>query len=575
VTRRLNTDPSAIREFVLEGGSPEDWIEPEDNATEAVFGGAVVLESATTSGIILRLTAAAPAGVIDDNLKRPVAANTSSGDVRQSAPFLVHDDGQVTLTRSTVDVLKIEGLPEPEDGQAGLRTERLEQLQALAAASGATVQVQRTAALSDGGARHLKVQLVGLPRHASRILAPIKPDTRAKVASRLPLSGPAHEIWLPATRRPAPPDVHSLEPTFSWSDEEIEILSDRGFLKRIERRTLLRLYLRRPWFSSGEGERVGLVIWPPEILRNGDEIENLTDVMPDLLEEDLGPAGRFVSAWGLDPIRGWATTESNSRLPIFIQRDAFRTTSNPALWHPRVLMPVAGAESGTSIETFAQVSLLSYKPRFDLREDLWYLDIDVDVGLTPEPFIRLGVVRYQPNAREDKSGVTTGSRGIRCSPPSVAWAQVMPFRRLAATWVRSSNGTEVSAVLSGPGALAQKEPKPTPAVRFRVVKYRAATGRAPSQEIQARGSSEEILCWESWKGDPSGNQRMFKGESTWTALFQLAEKIEESDWKYSVTAEEFDRMPGTEDADPRDMQESGTRFFGRIDLTREKTLVFE
>jgi hypothetical protein len=576
VTRRLDADSEALRKFILEGGPPEDWVDSQDNATEPVFGGAVVVAPATTSGLLVRLTAAALAGTIDDAAKKAVAAGASAAKVRQSAAFFVHEDGRVELPVSTLDLLKIEGLPEPESGRRELRTERLEELQARSYGPAADMlQVQRLAGLTDGGARRLTVQVVGLPRHAARLLGPMNPAERDSIAGRLPLPGKPQQIWLPATRRPAPADVHSLQPTFSWSEEDFSIVPDRGFVKRIERKSYLRLYLRRPWYGSGEGERVGIVIWPPEILRSGSDIEDLSGVLSDLVEEDLGPAGSFVSAWGLDPIRAW-TNDAKAKQPIFIRRDSIRASENPALWHPRVLMPVVGAEKGSNSETFAQVSLISYEPRFHISENLWFVDIHVDVGLAPDPFIRLGVVRFQPHAREDREAEVKGeSRAIRCSAPSVAWAQVMPVRRFAVTWVRgvepSKPMTQVAATLSGPAALAQKDPKPSPAVRFRVVQSRSAQGGMPAQEIQALGVNGKPLLWESWRGQPNGNQKTIQGEATWTAVFHLTEEVSSSDGTYSVIAEEFDRMPSASSSDGTEMSESGTRFFGRIDLTKEKT----
>lgn len=82
--------------------------------------------------------------------------------------------------------------------------------------------------------------------------------------------------------------------------------------------------MRRPWLSSGEGERIGVVIWPPHLfsLRSediqGDVVRdlvpgrsavNLTTLPSDgstiqeLQDADLGPGGPWVTRWGADPIR--------------------------------------------------------------------------------------------------------------------------------------------------------------------------------------------------------------------------------------------------------------------------------
>src|SRR5262249_5172604 len=161
-----------------------------------------------------------------------------------------------------------------------------------------------------------------------------------------------------------------------------------------------------------------------------------------------------VSAWGRDPIRAWVG-DDRSR-PIFIQRSAFVDSDASRLWHPRVLMPLIGAEGGKLTGTYAQVALLSYEPRFDLARKLWYVDLELQGDFAPDSFIRLGVVRFQPHAREDSEiAAKDGSRAIRCSPPETAWGQILPLRRLSVTWAPAQlpefSGTQIAVTLSGPG----------------------------------------------------------------------------------------------------------------------------
>ncbi|WP_035676663.1 hypothetical protein [Bradyrhizobium liaoningense] len=64
--------------------------------------------------------------------------------------------------------------------------------------------------------------------------------------------------------------------------------------------------------DTGEGERVGIVFWPPPVLNlpllktqppfNEIEVPQST-ALGLLTEEDLDPFGRFVSVWGIDPIK--------------------------------------------------------------------------------------------------------------------------------------------------------------------------------------------------------------------------------------------------------------------------------
>ena len=101
---------------------------------------------------------------------------------------------------------------------------------------------------------------------------------------------------------------------------------------------LTRARMRRPWFSSGEGERLGIVIWPPNLFEleavdvQQDSIKQLAPgrdalsllTLPDdgssireLQDADLGPGGPWVTRWGADPIRpgypvqGWLMSRAN------------------------------------------------------------------------------------------------------------------------------------------------------------------------------------------------------------------------------------------------------------------------
>ena len=75
-------------------------------------------------------------------------------------------------------------------------------------------------------------------------------------------------IELPAvnvlnTARPAPPAVHATVPAFAGTSE-----SDGSLLRHRRRGGLLRVELSRPWFLSGEGEQLGVVVQQCEIGRD-------------------------------------------------------------------------------------------------------------------------------------------------------------------------------------------------------------------------------------------------------------------------------------------------------------------
>jgi len=75
--------------------------------------------------------------------------------------------------------------------------------------------------------------------------------------------------------------------------------------------------------------------------------------------------------------------------------------------------------------------------KYKIRRSLWYCDIELNPGVTYMPFVRLTLVRYQPNALP----------GAKISKVVVAeFAQVLPRRRLRV----QRNEDELSVNLHGP-----------------------------------------------------------------------------------------------------------------------------
>ena len=116
----------------------------------------------------------------------------------------------------------------------------------------------------------------------------------------------------------------------------------------------------------------------------------------------------IVSQWGLDPL--WDTTlpKHRSRIEDFPARVTAEVV--PLLESPTTNVHVVG-----------------HRVRWDQERGLWYCDIELDPGATYMPFVRLAVVRYQPNAL---AGAKI-SKVVLCE-----FAQVLPRRR--ATFARTA-----------------------------------------------------------------------------------------------------------------------------------------
>lgn len=168
-------------------------------------------------------------------------------------------------------------------------------------------------------------------------------------------------VDVPSSARPLPPDVLYVVPTFGWERQESTNLKSE-----VRFGNGLRVYLDRPWYSSGQGELLGVVMWPG------------SQPPPDDAARETYK--HFITQWGLDPI--W---NSDSLDPV----------------------PGIGDFSGTAFtatsltleETPLTVDVAGYDVAFDEARGLWYCDVIIAGGLDAyEPFVRLALARYQPSS---------------------------------------------------------------------------------------------------------------------------------------------------------------------------------
>lgn len=248
----------------------------------------------------------------------------------------------------------------------------------------------------------------------------------------------SRSVWIWATRRPDRPAPLSVMPAFRWTpgregfpgNETMEAKA-AGSWPATTRKCLLRVRLRRPWFSSGEGERLGVVLWPPKLLSpDGPKMagncmerqDGTTSPLMNLTEFDdlwLGPGGEFVTRWGADPIRAAPGGDVGMLMPP----TAFGRETGQS-YVDSVAMPLPtddAAKSAATERTYMEVGLLTYAPRFDPDAETWYVDLAIEPGMMVEPFVRLGLVRYQENAPPH----------LQVSEPVVEWAQILPTRTLS------------------------------------------------------------------------------------------------------------------------------------------------
>lgn len=323
--------------------------------------------------------------------------------------------------------------------------------------------------------------------------------------------GPAVRVDVPSTARPAKPGVRDVLPLFRW-EEETEPAQPFGL--RRTRRTGLRVYLDRPWFSSGDDELLGVV------LAFGN----------DALVVDQ------VSQWGADPVFLQEGPASRSVLPLI---DVVHLVGLDDRVEPG--RPVGPPVARTLVDSPGNpaVWVLGYQPEFSPARGLWFVDVALDPGTAFWPFVRLSVVRYQPSSLP----------GLHLSPVvRCDFAQLPPQRtatlsrpddrhaRLVVTGPVGVPGGVTPGGVDGPGFLAGLASSRT--VRARLERRVPAIGTdlgwqpVTSTDLAVLGADGTEVSWSGTLELPTVLPPVRPGD--------------DADWR--VTLEEWERLPA--DPDP-------------------------
>ncbi|MFT4216227.1 MAG: hypothetical protein QM619_03455 [Micropruina sp.] len=214
------------------------------------------------------------------------------------------------------------------------------------------------------------------------------------------------DVHVPNTSLPAPPLVHSVIPLFRW-EEGTE--PAQPMARRRTRRSGVRVYLERPWFTTGADEQIGVV------LAIGDR-----------------PETTRVSQWGGDPF--WIGS-------VVDDREALQLTQFLAAvgWddYDSVAGPSGKPEQYPSAEDpNTKVWVVPYRPQYNEGRRKWFVDIGFPARFWP--FVQLALVRYQPYS-------VTGrhiSKPVLCD-----YVQIPPERTASVS--RTSAG-RVRVLVSGP-----------------------------------------------------------------------------------------------------------------------------
>ncbi len=306
----------------------------------------------------------------------------------------------------------------------------------------------------DAAGRHqltLDSDALTLPRHelgtTGHRIVTYRPTSTTRFTDCYPAGsvrvaeGAAADVAILSTVPPPPPAVSDVVPSqiVSPQSEELadpdslgfvtadapppdELPAKAGWTKATQVRAGggIRVYLDRPWFVSGSGEILGVVLGDPSL-----SIQPVPGATAgNWAYAENNPVPHWISQVGQDPIR---LTPGVQPLTAADFLNVGQTGALSAL-------PDA-ADAGIQLP----VTLLGFRPQFETASGRWYVDIQVNADKAYMPFFRLAVVRYQPMSLNEAISVS------RVTTLDVI--QPLPTRQL--TVIRHAQDPQVTVTLRG------------------------------------------------------------------------------------------------------------------------------
>jgi hypothetical protein len=312
------------------------------------------------------------------------------------------------------------------------------------------------------------------------------------------------EVWVPASERPLAPEVVYVLPTFGWQRQ-----TETNLQRSVRFGGGLRAYFQRPWYSSGEGELLGVALWSAE---NG--------ALSDGVRDKFKP---FFTQWGMDPI--WQTANLYGAPSVYDFANAAESEQAVSLEESSAALP--GGQPG-------RVDVVGFTPRFDETRGMWYADLTLNLpAQTYAPFVRLALVRYQPCALAD----------AKISRVALAdFAQLTPDRSATVT-ADPHHPRTLRVVVSGAaprGPLPAGPGAPPNAAQPTHVRVR----------VQRRGELNSDLAWDDAPAAEAAVTQVYEGRglnqpdlALWAGAVQFASPPPPG--RYRLLIEEFEYISAT------------------------------
>ena len=217
------------------------------------------------------------------------------------------------------------------------------------------------------------------------------------------------KINILSTTRPKIPEIDYIIPTFEWHKTQ-----DKDTIRHQRLGGGLRIFLKRPWFSSGDDEMLGIIL-PPAAAKS-----------PSISGALSSYTGYFTH-WGLDPLH-------NSTQPDLLSPAPGDFRMNPT-FDENVQYPDMGK---------LHANVVAYPVIFDEERQQWFCDLAINPKNLYFPFIKLALARYQPNS------VHAGDTDVCLSSVVLAdMMQLMPDRTTVIQFKKEDVNSKFSVTVSG------------------------------------------------------------------------------------------------------------------------------
>jgi hypothetical protein len=236
-----------------------------------------------------------------------------------------------------------------------------------------------------GDTKHRKVSY--RPVAGSRFGDYFPPQFAAAGQNALTVRGEAKGYSVPSSAPPTAPRLLYCVPTLALEHLK-QVDGPPGAIVHRRRGGGVRVFLDRPWFSSGDGELLGVVLGESP----GGDPASVRDA--------------WVTLMGRDPIHRSAPVVAPTA-DMFT--NAVRQSGKLSLHTPSgsLDVTVVGFAPQFDTEEMEERREMGGTDETEKRGGRWFCDLDIDTGDACLPFVRLALVRYQPDS------IPTGSPAPR------------------------------------------------------------------------------------------------------------------------------------------------------------------